>query len=159
MKPDPWTPPDLQQLIDAHPRHHRLITEAYWAGVRHNRPYIAVDPAMRSGQPCLNGTRLTVEAVVGLVWAGETVATVADEYDITRADVLVPCWYAGVVGLPGRRGLHPTRSWRDRWGAWAAQVHDALWSTSALDVDAVPDPPARDDQPAMSGVPGISPSR
>ncbi len=104
-------------------------------------PAITIDPGMRSGQPCLNGSRLTVEAVAGMVWA-ENVDTAMDEYDLDRRAVLVCCWFAGSYGLPGRRaGLAPGPLWRRRWGAWAQQAHHALWSGEGI--DDLPDPPRR----------------
>lgn len=141
---DRWIPPGLQQLLDAHPDQHKVVEAAYWAGVRSGQPYIAVRPSMRSGQPTLNNTRLTVDAVVGMLWAGESVDEVADEYGIDRHTVLVAAWYAGSHGLPGarRKGLAATHWWRERWGVWADQAHDALWATKNRDVDAIPDPPS-----------------
>lgn len=104
-------------------------------------PFVAIDPAMRSGQPTINGTRLPVDAVAGMVWA-EGVDVAVEEYDLTRADVLVACWYAGSYGLPGRRkALFPVRLWVKRWGAWADSVHQALWSVTTVDYEAIPDPP------------------
>ena len=139
-----WTPPALQQLLNADPEHAEIVEAAYWAGARAARPFIGIDPAMCSGQPTVNHTRLSVDAVTGMVWAGESVDQVADEYDITRADVLVACWYAGTYGLPGerRKVLAATRWWRERWGKWAEQVSGALWKSQ---YDAVPDPLGKDD--------------
>ena len=141
--PPRWVPPDLQRMLEAHPRYNRMVEEAYWAGVRAGRPYVSVGPAMRSGQPCVNNTRLRVEDAAGMAWV-EGVDVAADEYDVTRGDVLVACWFAGTYGLPGR-SLALTRTWRDRWGAWAREVHGALWETSSVDYGEVPDPPARDE--------------
>lgn len=103
--------------------------------------FISIDPAMRSGQPTVNNTRLHVQAVADVAWA-EGVDVAAEEYELTRADVLVACWYAGTYGLPGRRrSLFPVRLWVKRWGAWADGVHQALWSVAAVDYEAIPDPP------------------
>lgn len=140
-----WVPPGLRKLLDAHPDQREIVEEAYWAGVRHGRPFIATSPEMRGGQPTVNNTRLTVEAVAGLLWAGESVETVAAEYEITRHDVLVAAWHAGTYGLPGtrRRGLAATRRWRERWGRWASEAHDALWATqTGPGIDGIPDPPS-----------------
>src|SRR5204863_6938697 len=63
------------------------------AGAMGDRPFVAMDPAMRSGDPTLNHTRLPVATIAGFVWAGDDVGFVAEEYDITRADVLVACWW------------------------------------------------------------------
>jgi uncharacterized protein (DUF433 family) len=103
--------------------------------------FIAIDPAMRFGQPTINHTQLPVEAVAEIVWV-EGVDVAAEEYDLTRADVLVACWAAGTYGLPGRRkALFPVRLWVKRWGVWADEVHQALWSVASVDYEAVPDPP------------------
>lgn len=110
------------------------------------RPQITVEPGMLSGQPCINGTRVPVLSIAGSIWSGESVAEVAGDYDITRADVLVACWYAGTYGLPGERSkrLAGTRYWRDRLGNWAQQVGGAVWSAHEVaDYDAIPDPPDR----------------
>jgi uncharacterized protein (DUF433 family) len=107
-------------------------------------PFVSVDPAMRSGQPTINGTRLPVAAIVGMVWA-EGVDAAVEDFDLTRADVLVACWYAGEYGLPGnRRSLFPMRLWPKHWATWAAEVHQALWSVSSVDYEAIPDPPTSD---------------
>jgi len=82
------------------------------------RPFVAIDPAMQFGRATLNHTRLTVETVAGFVAAGDPVELVADEYEITRADVLVCCWYVARYG---------TRRWRERWGQWAAAAESELW--------------------------------
>lgn len=97
-----------------------------------HRPIIVWDPRVRSGQPQINRTRVTVEDVGGTIWAGETVDTVADEYNLTRADVLTACWWLG---------LHGTRDWRRRFGGWAAWVDSDLGS-GRYDV---PDPPGGGD--------------
>lgn len=115
--------------------------EALRARLGHRSPYVSVNPAMRSGQPTINGTRLPVDAVAGMVWA-EGVDVAVEEYDLTRADVLVACWYAGRYGLPGQReALFPVRLWPKRWGAWAAEVGPCLWAVTRVDYDAIPDPP------------------
>lgn len=139
-----WVPPELQRLIDAHPRYHRLIEAAYWAGVHHNQPYVTADPAMRSGQPCVNGTRVPVESVAYAVWLDGGAYAAASDYDLTRHDVLVACWYAGTYGLPGRRTLTPSRMWRERWGPWAREVHDSLWSRRDVGGSVIPDPPTKE---------------
>lgn len=111
------------------------------------RPFVSVDPAMRFGQPTVNGTRLPVQTLVDYVWAGEDPDVVAEEYDVTRADILVACWFAGTYGLPGRRQqLFPTPLWRRRWGEWADGVAKALWQTSTVDYDAIAGPSARGDR-------------
>lgn len=48
-----------------------------------NSQYISIDPAIRSGEPYLIGTRLTVRDVVSIFLSGEQ-----DDYpDVTRAQM------------------------------------------------------------------------
>ena len=43
-----------------------------------------MNPDARFGKPCVAGTRMDVATVVGLIAAGETVETVASEYQLTN---------------------------------------------------------------------------
>jgi len=83
---------------------------------------------VRWGQPHIGGTQ--VEHIGGMMWAGESVDTVADEYGHTRPEVLTACWWLGV---------HGTRRWRQRWQVWARQVEADL---ARGDYTALPGPPA-----------------
>ena len=59
------------------------------AAVKERRePFVSIDPAMRWGQPVVNGTRLPVQAVVDAVWAGG-IEWAMEDYDLSRGDVLV----------------------------------------------------------------------
>jgi uncharacterized protein (DUF433 family) len=105
-----------------------------------DRPRVTVDPGVRFGAPAVKG--VSVEAIAGMLWAGESVDVVADEYGLTRAEVIVAAWYAGQYGLPGkRRRLAATPLWRRRWGKWAESVNGDLWRASTVDYDKIPDPP------------------
>jgi uncharacterized protein (DUF433 family) len=57
-------------------------------------PHIVTDHAIRKGQPVIRGTRVPVAIVVGRVGAGESIEAVADDYGITRDDVLAALAYA-----------------------------------------------------------------
>ena len=57
-------------------------------------PRIVVDEAIRFGKPVIKGTRVSVVAVVGKVAAGMNVDEVAQEYGLTRDDVLAALSYA-----------------------------------------------------------------
>lgn len=94
-------------------------------------PFVTWNPAVRSGEPCLNGTRLPLWCITGMVWAGEPVDVTAEDYDVTVPDVLVACWWMGT---------HGSKKWRKRWGAWAEAVHGELWHSR----HDVPPPPCRD---------------
>jgi uncharacterized protein (DUF433 family) len=60
-------------------------------------PGISMDPDVRFGKPCLSGTRIDVATVVGALAAGETVDTVAEEYQLSVAQVLAALSYAAHV--------------------------------------------------------------
>lgn len=87
---------------------------------RRASPFVSLSPAMRWGAPTINHTRLPVSAIAGMLWAEKSVAAVCDDYEITRADVLVACWYLGMYGS------HENRQWRRRWHGWAQAVDGDL---------------------------------
>lgn len=68
-----------------------------------------------------------------MLWAGDAIDVVCDEYGLTRHQVLVACWYEGSQGQP---------RYRRRWKRWADDAHSMLggW-TKPFDVNAIPDPP------------------
>lgn len=98
---------------------------------------VSVHPAIHFGRPCIAGR--PVDTIAEMVWVGESVATVAAEYDLARADVLIACWYQARYGDTTVR-----RPWRKRWSAWADSVEADLWHGRH---DCVPDPPTRGDTP------------
>lgn len=102
-----------------------------------------IDPARRSGEPCVGGTRIPVNMVINIVWKRGLDVAYECWPDLTRQEILGACWYAGagnVVRLHGKGGKYVAYRgpWRKRWGAWAAEVHQAMWSGRW---DDVPDPP------------------
>jgi uncharacterized protein (DUF433 family) len=60
-------------------------------------PRVVADPAIRAGRPVIEGSRVPVDVVVGQMAAGLSVEQVADEYAITREDVLAALGYAAQV--------------------------------------------------------------
>ena len=51
------------------------------------RERIAIDPRIRSGKPCIRGTRITVADVFDYLGGGMSVAEVLDDFpDLTAAD-------------------------------------------------------------------------
>lgn len=94
-----------------------------------DRPHVRCDPAQNYGQASVKAVRC--EAIAGMLWAGETLETVADEYSLTRHEVLVACWWIGEFG--------PWR-WRRRWRQWAKAAHAQLWHGR---YETIPDPPRR----------------
>jgi uncharacterized protein (DUF433 family) len=99
-----------------------------------------IDPARLSGMPCVNGHRIPVEMVVGMVWA-DGVESAQQTWNLTRGEVLNACWYAAAINVeePFQRRRGP---WRTRWQEWADEAHPHLWRS---DYDVAPDPPSRDD--------------
>ena len=50
---------------------------------------IIVDPDICNGQPVINGTRITVQTVLGFLGAGDSIEDVLEEYPtLTREQVL-----------------------------------------------------------------------
>lgn len=58
---------------------------------------IIVDPKVHFGKPVIRGTRVPVEVVVGKVAGGMEVEEVAQEYDITRHQVMAALRYAAAI--------------------------------------------------------------
>jgi hypothetical protein len=69
-----------------------------------------------------------------MVMAGETVDTTADEYNLTRHEVFLACWWEGSSGR-----------YRRQWRSWAERVHPPLGGWKPLDLDALSEPPDRDE--------------
>jgi uncharacterized protein (DUF433 family) len=57
-------------------------------------PGITMDPGVRFGKPCIAGTRVDVATVVGAVAAGETLATIQNEYSLTADQINAALRYA-----------------------------------------------------------------
>ena len=52
------------------------------------RKFITIDPRVRSGKPCVKGTRITVGDVLGYLSGGMSVAEVLDDFpDLTAEDI------------------------------------------------------------------------
>ena len=52
------------------------------------RQRIAIDPLIRSGKPCVRGTRITVADVLDYLGGGMTTAEVLDDFpDLTAEDI------------------------------------------------------------------------
>ena len=60
-------------------------------------PGITMNADVRFGKPCIAGTRMDVATVVGVGAAGETVETVATEYQLTLEQVRAALAYAAHV--------------------------------------------------------------
>jgi uncharacterized protein (DUF433 family) len=60
-------------------------------------PGISMDPDVRFGKPCITGTRIDVATIVGALAAGESMATVAEEYALTLEQVRSALGYAAHI--------------------------------------------------------------
>lgn len=60
-------------------------------------PGVSVDPGIRFGKPCLAGTRMDVATVVAALGDGSTIESVANDYQLTREQVLAALRYAAHV--------------------------------------------------------------
>ena len=60
-------------------------------------PGITMNPDVRFGKPCVSGTRMDVATIVGLIASGETVETVATEYQLSVEQVRAALAYAAHV--------------------------------------------------------------
>ncbi|BBZ48869.1 DUF433 domain-containing protein [Mycobacterium heidelbergense] len=59
---------------------------------------VAVDPEIVHGKPRIKGTRVTVQVILELLAAGETIDELLSEYDeLTRDDVLAALEFAANV--------------------------------------------------------------
>lgn len=95
------------------------------------RPVITIDPALRFGCPHIKG--ISTDAIAGMVRAGESFATVADEYDLSVHEVILACWWEA----------QPAPRYRREWRQWADSVAPALGGWEPLDVEAIAEPPAK----------------
>lgn len=99
------------------------------------QPHVRVQPGVRFGYPHIRG--IPTDAIAGMVWAGEDLAVVGDEYGLTRGEVLVACWFEGTHGRP-RSGF------RRAWRGWAFDVGKQMWRP-IVDYTAVPGPPTKEE--------------
>ena len=60
-------------------------------------PVITIDRKIRFGKPVIKGTRVPVDLIVGKIAGGMTVKEVADEYDLTKANIFAALRYAAEV--------------------------------------------------------------
>ncbi len=57
-------------------------------------PRIVVDETIRFGRPVIQGTRVPVDCLIGQLSTGLSVEQVAEEYAVSREDVLAALAYA-----------------------------------------------------------------
>lgn len=79
------------------------------------RPAVTVQPGVNFGHPMVGGC--PVETVAGRVWAGDSVNDTAEDFGLSREQVLLACWYYA---------RWYAVAYSDRWTAWAGAAEDAL---------------------------------
>lgn len=72
---------------------------------------IVSHPSYQFGTPCVGFSRIPAETIAGMVWAGEDIAALADDYAITRHDVLLACWWVGRHGGGRSKFVKAMREW------------------------------------------------
>lgn len=95
-------------------------------------PQVTVSPAHRFGAPAIKG--ISTVAIAGTVMAGEDVGRIAHEYDLSRHEVLLACWFEGIHG-----------DYRKKWGRWAEAIQPKLGGWQPFDPATEPGPPDREE--------------
>jgi uncharacterized protein (DUF433 family) len=68
-----------------------LLANAYFSSVNY-RERIVVDPHVRSGKPCVRGTRITVADVFDYLGGGMSVAEILEDFPDLTAEDLQACF-------------------------------------------------------------------
>jgi uncharacterized protein (DUF433 family) len=100
----------------------RWLEEALTPEQRAPSPYVSIDPKLKFGQPCIHGHRITAEQIADRYWdLGEDMqGEILEAYDLTRAEVIVCCYWACEYG---------PRRWKKRWKTWLT----ATWANTRED--------------------------
>jgi hypothetical protein len=78
------------------------------------------------------GTRIPTNVIADLVYAGDDLDQTAADYDITRRQTLVSCWWEATNNPDDYRG----------WKTWAGHARQLLWvSDGPLPDDPLPEVP------------------
>lgn len=107
---------------------------------------LMVHPGYQFGAVCCGTTRVPTYAVVGCVRGGDSVDRVADDYRLTRLQVLTACWWETHCALnipPSRRRQADRELVRD-WGTWheeASQILGGWKRAEGVPPEECPDPP------------------
>jgi uncharacterized protein (DUF433 family) len=69
------------------------------------RKYIAIDPEVRSGKPCVRGTRITVGDVLGYFAAGMTEKEVTTDFPELTHDAILACFAYAAAAQEGTQSV------------------------------------------------------
>lgn len=116
----------------------RSVLNAYSPG-----PILTIDPKRQFGRVCIEGTRVPAEVVGEAVAGGDSVDDVARDYDVTREQVLLACWWYAVYVEGHGKFTKAVRA------AWLGGDYEASWATRALRVLGGHDPGPLEDPPEV----------
>ena len=96
-------------------------------------------PGRMSGDATIGHSRLTAVTLAGLVWAGDSIESIAEAYEVPTFSVELSCWWVA-LHHPNpcaweRRAGRKWRKWAQEWSYWA-------WHDRNTDSALYPDPPA-----------------
>lgn len=87
---------------------------------------LMIHPGIQFGQVCCGDTRVPASVVAGCVFAGDSVDSTAESYELSRLMVLTACWwYVDRRSRTGRRTKADQRIVA-AWGAWADEAQMIL---------------------------------
>ena len=101
-------------------------------------------PRRMSGRPTIGHSRFTADTMAGCVAAGDTVQSVADNYDIVPEQVRLACWF---VATHDRDRARWKQRARKQWTDWARAWQQAVWWDEPH-----PNYPLPGDPPRLTGV-------
>lgn len=84
------------------------------------RLFVSIRPGVQFGQPCFDGTRLTVSTIAALWWSGDTVEHLLKDWpELTINAIKLACWYCWNTPSVKRR--------KDGRWQWARDAAELLW--------------------------------
>lgn len=112
-------------------------------GLRVTEPVLTIDPRRQFGRVCIEGTRVPAESVAACVAGGDSVDETADNYNVTRDQVLLACWwYAWNVEGRGKFA-------KAIRAAWNGEDYETSWTTRAIRVLGGHEPGPLEDPPEV----------
>ena len=99
---------------------------------------LMIHPGYQFGAVCVGSSRVTASTVAGSVFAGDSVDSVAEDYDLTRLQVLTACWWWVQRAVESSRHTKAQTRLIDVWGQWAS---DAGWRLGGYSSEPCADPP------------------
>ena len=87
--------------------------------------YVSIQRGYQSARPCINGTRLTVDAIVSFFEHGKTMSETMLAYpDFTADDFRHAIWIHYVTLHPFRKQSPPLKAWLDDYAVRGKRAGD-----------------------------------